>query len=129
MSALLIQNGLRLSWILATAALLLCFQVDAVAQTWNRSLTKFGQSQTGTGSSETSRYLQQQGSTLAHTLCNIMHLYIGTNIVIVMGREDAVTINDRILAQIPGVHDIALSLDEALDCDIKHYPVCVCVFV
>lgn len=32
-------------------------------------------------------------------------------------------INERILAMIPGVADSALSLDEALDCNVKHYPV------
>ena len=32
-------------------------------------------------------------------------------------------INDRILALILGVADSALSLDEALDCNVKHYPV------
>ena len=41
----------------------------------------------------------------------------------ILHREDASTINERILALIPGVADSALSLDEALDCNVKHYPV------
>ena len=61
-------------------------------------------------------------SILTTTRCFVF-AYISGVITLILHREDAATINEKILALIPGVQDCAISLDEALDCDAKHYPV------